>query len=360
MPDLEMSATVSGRGLEVKFCVPAGEVLAVLGPNGAGKSTTGAVLAGLLHADRAVVRVGDRTLTDTTRGVAVPAHRRRVGLLAQDPLLFPHLTVLGNVMFAAPARARSRSHARRLLDRIGVGDLADRRPATLSGGQAQRVALARALAAEPDALVLDEPLAGLDVATAASMRCVLRDVLTDGGRPAVLITHDLLDVLGLATRVIVLESGRITETGRVVDVLSAPRSRFGARIAGVNLVRGVACGPGALRTALAGQTWHGLAAEPLAAGDEAVAVFRPGSVAVYRERPSGSPRNAVQVPITGLEISGSVVRVRAAEQADGGPGLAADVTPEAFAELALAVGEQVWFTVKTQEVGLHAGRRSEA
>lgn len=360
MADLQMSAIVAARGLDVAFSVAAGEVLAVLGPNGAGKSTTAAVLAGLLRADRATVRVGDRTLTDTDRGVAVPIHDRRVGLLLQDPLLFPHMNVQANVAFAARRHGDAQARAARWLDRVGAAELGGRKPGMLSGGQAQRVALARALAAEPDMLVLDEPLAGLDVASAAAVRAMLRRILAEGSRPAVLITHDLLDVLGLADRAMVLEEGHAAEIGPVTDVLAAPRSHFGARFAGVNLVRGVVIGLAGLRDASepgSGQTWHGIAAEALALGSDAVAVFAPGAVSVYRDRPHGSPRNSIRVRIAGLEVIAGVVRVRAAEQADGGPGLAAAVTPEALAELRLAVGEQVWFTVKTQEVSLHASCR---
>ncbi|MFM9033374.1 MAG: sulfate/molybdate ABC transporter ATP-binding protein [Mycobacterium sp.] len=357
MADLEVSATVEERGVDVSFGVSEGEVLAVLGPNGAGKSTTASVVAGLLRADRAAIRVGPRTLTDTARGVHVPVHDRRVGVLMQDPLLFPHLSVRGNVLFAAGRRDDGRTRARLWLERVGAAGLSDRRPAELSGGEAQRVALARALAAEPEVLLLDEPLAGLDVAAAASVRRALRDVLGQGGaRPVVLVTHDLLDVVGLADRVLVMECGRIVESGSVADVLAAPRSAFGARIAGVNLVRGVVTAPGALRTA-GGQTWHGLPAEPLPAGADAVAVFSPASVAVYTDQPHGSPRNSVRAPVASLEVAGPVVRVRAAAQPDGWPGLAADITPEAVAELGLIVDFPAWFTVKTQEVSLHAASR---
>lgn len=364
MPDLHVQATVVDRGLDVGFSVAAGEVLAVLGPNGAGKSTTAAVIAGLVDADSAMVRIGDRTLTDTARGVSVPTHDRRVGLLHQDPLLFPHLRVLGNVEFAARRhtdRARARAAARGWLEAVGIADLADRRPAEISGGQAQRVALARALAADPEVLILDEPLSGLDVSAAATARAVLRQVFTAGSRPVLLITHDVLDVLALADRVMVLDGGRVVEVGSVGRVLAAPRSGFGARIAGLNLVRGVRVGPGLLRTPT-GQMWHGTEAyQPadelagdLATGADAVAVFAPAAVAVFRQQPQGSPRNSVSAPIAEIEASGPVVRVRMGEQDDGTPGLAADVTVDAVADLRLIVGERVWFTVKTQGVTLHA------
>lgn len=367
---LSVAAVVASRGVDVEFTVAPGEVLAIVGPNGAGKSTVAAVIAGLLDADSAVIRIGDRTLTDTTRGVHVRAHDRGVGLLLQDPLVFPHMSVRGNVEFAARRRratpglrggARTRRDARAAaaawLSRVGVPELAGHKPGRLSGGQAQRVALARALAAEPDVMLLDEPLAGLDVAAAAEMRTLLRTLAAAGGARAMLvITHDLLDVLTLADRVLVLEAGTISELGPTTAVLTAPRSRFGARFAGINLVRGVLCAPATVRGPTA--VWRGVAAEELAAGQQAVAVFTPAAVAVYRTQPHGSPRNSVEVRICGLEAIGSRVRVHTDEQADGAPGLAADVTAEAVAELGLAVGDRVWFTVKAQEVGVHAAARA--
>ncbi|HEX7823983.1 MAG TPA: ATP-binding cassette domain-containing protein, partial [Mycobacterium sp.] len=169
MSGVELRAVVRDRGLDVEFAVAAGEVLAVLGPNGAGKSTMMHVLAGLVRPDEGRVVVGDRVLTDTATGVMVATYARRVGLLLQDPLLFPHLDAATNVAFGPRSgkhlgRKDSRAAARRWLDEVDAGDLAGKMPRQLSGGQAQRVALARALAADPDVLLLDEPLTGLDVA----------------------------------------------------------------------------------------------------------------------------------------------------------------------------------------------------
>lgn len=360
MAELRVAATVAERRLDVEFDVAAGEVLAVLGPNGAGKSTIMHVISGLLHPDTGVVQVGTRTLTDTAAGVAVPPHDRRVGLLLQNPLLFPHLSARGNVEFAprsrGAGRVRARQAATRWLAEVGVSELAGRKPGQLSGGQAQRVAIARALAAEPEVLLLDEPLAGLDVAVAASVRAVLRRVAAADGRATVLITHDLLDVLTLADRVMVIEEGKIAEIGPVAEVLAAPRSLFGARIAGVNVVRGSLAGPHMLR-AVDGTSWHGTPSDDLAGQPAAVAVFTPAAVAVYRDHPTGSPRNCVKVTVAELDSSGATVRVRGEEQADGAPGVAADITAEAAAELRLAAGDAVWFTVKAQEVALHPAAR---
>jgi molybdate transport system ATP-binding protein len=358
MSELSLRAVVAGRGVHIEFGVAAGEVLAVLGPNGAGKSTALHIIAGLVRPDNGVVQLGDRVLTDTAAGTFVPTHARRVGLLLQEPLLFPHLSVAANVTFAARsghrrlARGDSREAAARWLAQVDAGDLAERMPRQLSGGQAQRVALARALAADPDVLLLDEPLAGLDVAAATAMRRLLRGVLTRDGRSAVLITHSLIDVLTLADRVMILESGRIAETGAVAAVLAAPRSQFGARFAGVNLIMGVAGSDGALTTEWSA-AWHGNPGADVVAGDHAVAVFSPAAVAVYRDKPHGSPRNTVEVTVAELDSMGPAIRVRTDEQPDGAPGLAADITAESAAELRLVPGERVYFVVKAQEVTVH-------
>jgi molybdate transport system ATP-binding protein len=346
---IALRAVVESRGVDIEFDVAAGEVLAILGPNGAGKSTALHVIAGLMRPDRGEVRVGQRTLTDTAAGVHVPTHDRRVGLLLQDPLLFPHLKVSRNVAFALRSSHAAAAH---WLAEVDAAELGDRMPRQLSGGQAQRVALARALAAEPDVLLLDEPLSGLDVGAATAMRRVLRRVLAQDGRSAVLITHDLLDVLTLADRVLVLEGGKVAEYGSMATVLASPRSRFGARFAGVNLVGGTTDEHGVLTTQW-GAVWHGSPGAELMGGGPAVALFKPATVAVYRDKPHGSPRNTVEVTVAELDSRGPVIRVRADEQPDGAPGLAADITAESAAELRLEPGDHVYFSVKAQEVTVH-------
>ena len=367
MSELQLRAVVENRQLDVEFSVSAGEVLAVLGPNGAGKSTALHVIAGLVRPDVGVVRLGARVLTDTAAGVDVATHDRRVGLLLQDPLLFPHMSVAANVAFGPhsrrrmfrSARAGQRATAVRWLREVDAEQFADRKSRQLSGGQAQRVAIARALAAEPDVLLLDEPLTGLDVAAAAAVRAVLRNVVTRSGCAVILITHDLLDVFTLADRVLVLESGKIAEIGPVADVLAAPRSHFGARIAGINLVNGTIGADGSLH-ARSGDHWHGMAAQELGNGQDAIAVFPPTAVAVYRDPPHGSPRNCVELTVAELGVRGSAVLVRGREQADGAPGLAAEITVDAAAELRLTPGEDVWFSVKAHEVALYPAAQRHA
>jgi molybdate transport system ATP-binding protein len=357
---IEVRAVVESRSLDVEFTVPPGHVLALLGPNGAGKSTILQVIAGLVDPDTGAVRVGSRVLTDTSAGVGVPTYDRRVGLLMQDALLFPHLSVAANVSFGARSGRRlgrnaSRAAAEHWLAEVEAANLADRKPRQLSGGQAQRVALARALAADPEVLLLDEPLTGLDVGVATAMRKVLRRVLVRDGRSSVLVTHDLLDVVTLADQVIVVEGGRIVEAGPTAAVLAAPRSGFGARFAGVNLVSGVA-GPNATLVTNGRQTWHGRFDDEIAPGEPVVATFHPSAVAVYRDEPHGSPRNTVEVVVAELDGRGPAIRVRADEQLDGSPGLSADITAESAAALRLGPGERVYFTVKAQEVSIHSVR----
>jgi molybdate transport system ATP-binding protein len=344
--------------LDVELTAAPGEVLAVLGPNGAGKSTLLAVLAGLLRPDGGHVRMGEETVTDVEAGIHVPPHRRGVGLLAQQALLFPHLTALGNVAFGPRAQGVPRRdaevRARELLAAVDTLALADRRPAQMSGGQQQRVALARALAPGPELLLLDEPLAALDVDAAPAMRSLLRRIIRDRKQTALLVTHSALDALVLADQVVVLTGGNLVEQGPTREVLARPRSPFTARIAGLNLISGVAC-PDGLRTP-DGLLVSGLH-DRVDEGEPAVAVFPPSAVAVYATRPEGSPRNVLPVRLAAIEPRGDVVRLRAGT-ADGGPawvdGLAADVTPAAVADLAVEPGAQLWFVVKATEVGVHA------
>jgi molybdate transport system ATP-binding protein len=342
-----LAFTVVDRDVDLAFEVAAGETVALLGPNGSGKSTALAVAAGLIRPDAGRVELDGRVLTDAATGVRVAPHARRTALLGQEPLLFPHLDALENVAFgprsAGTPRASARAAAQRWLDEVGTGELARRRPAQLSGGQAQRVAVARALAAEPRLLLLDEPLAALDVAVLPALRQTLRRVLA--GRTAVVVTHDPLDALLLADRVVVLSAGRVVEEGPSADVLSRPRSPFAARLAGLNLVSGL-WRSGSVETA-DGLRVHGLVTgEAPAEGAGAIATFRPAAVAVYRNPVEGSPRNAFEVAITEIEPLADLVRVHAGA-------LHADVTVQAAAELDLEAGLLVTFSVKATEVAVY-------
>ena len=346
----ELSCVVAERDVEVAFQVASGETLAVLGPNGSGKSTALGVAAGLVAADSGRVVLEGRVLTDVGAerpGIRVPPHDRRMALLGQEPLLFPHLDALENVAFgprsAGSGRSAGRRTAQQWLDEVGVGELSQRRPSQLSGGQAQRVAVARALAAEPALLLLDEPLAALDVAVLPALRQALRRVLA--GRSAVLVTHDPLDALLIADRVVVLSQGRVVEQGKATEVLSRPRSPFAARLAGLNLVAGV-WRDGCVETAEGLRVMGQVEGGPIAAGEAAIATFRPTAVAVCRNRVEGSPRNELTVTVTELEPLADLIRVHAGL-------LHADVTVQAAAELDLAAGQPVRFVVKATEVSVY-------
>lgn len=345
-----LTATVEHRGLGVDLSLADGETVAILGENGAGKSSILEIAAGMLLPDHGTVTVDERLLTEVDRGrtrVDVPPHRRGIALLAQDPLLFPHLTVRDNVAFGPRSAGRSRRGSEELaahwLTEVGAEELADRKPGQVSGGQAQRIAVARALAADPRLLLLDEPMAALDVAVTPALRQTLRRVLAD--RTTVIVTHDVLDALLLADRVVVLDRGVVVEDGPSRDVLARPRSGFAARLAGLNLLTGTWTGDHvrlADGTAVAGM----VAAVAPGVGDAAVATFRPSAVAVYREIGAGSPRNAFRSVIQELEPLGDVIRLRTAT-------LNADITPQAVAELDLAPGTEVTFTVKATEVSVY-------
>jgi molybdate transport system ATP-binding protein len=345
-----------GRGsfeLSVEFHVPAGSVLAILGPNGSGKSSILGSLSGLLSPRRARIRLADRVLHDDS--VDLPAHDRAIGLLSQDPLLFPHLSALDNVGFAPRSRGatrqRSREIARKWLTEVDALELADRKPSQLSGGQAQRVAVARALAGEPDLLLLDEPFAALDVDSAPAIRGLLRRVLrAQSERSTVLVTHDPLDALALADHVLVLANGQVVEYGPTREVLSAPRTAFTARIAGLNLITGVAAEAG-LRTP-DGLLIAGIPADDVVLDEAAVAVFAPSAVAVYTEGHPGSPRNTADAVVSSLEPHGPVIRLRASGEGWAN-GLTADLTPGAVAELGLEPGTPITLSIKATSVAVH-------
>ena len=353
MSSVHVQARLEQRDVEFDFSLEDGKVLAVLGPNGAGKSSLLLLIAGLLRPDGGRIALGDRVVTDTRAGVFVPPHDRGVAMLSQQALLFPHMTVAANVAFAPRCKGHSRSDSRataqRWLEAVDAAAFAARRPAQLSGGQAQRVAVARALAAEPQVLLLDEPMAALDVTAAPALRRLLRDILRGSHRTAVIVTHDLLDALAIADEVIVVDGGRIVESGPVRQVLASPRSGFAARIAGVNLVSGVISEPGVLQTAWTASI-AGIGGPPQ--GAAAVALFRPTAVAVHRTAPHGSPRNVIPVTVAEMDLHGTTVRIRAGDQADGAPGLAADITAAAAADLDLAPGQDLFFVVKALEVEL--------
>ncbi|MFF8375411.1 ABC transporter permease [Streptomyces sp. NPDC015661] len=318
-----------------------GTTIAVVGPNGAGKTTLLRALLGLTPRAHAELTLGG---TDVT---ALPPHRRRVAWVPQDGALFPHMTALANTAYGLRAQGVPRTEARRAarhwLDRLGVGHLAHRRPGQLSGGQAQRVALARALAARPRLLVLDEPLAALDQTTRGHVRHTLRTHLAGFGGVCLIVTHDPVEAVSLADRVLVLDEGRALQDDSPAEVTRHPRSPWVARMLGRNAWPGTAIAEG-LALEEGGVL---VAADPPAVGTAALAIVAPEAVSVHREKPAGSPRNVW--PGTVREITASGSRLRVLVTSDGVPDLVAEITPQAAAELGLADGVPVWTSVKATE-----------
>ncbi|MEV7085753.1 ABC transporter permease [Streptomyces sp. NPDC093085] len=321
-----------------------GTTIAVVGPNGAGKTTLLRALLGLTPRAHAALRLGDLDVG------GLPPHRRGVAWVPQNGALFPHLSALANTAYGLRAqgvrRAEARRGAQRWLDRLGVGHLAHRRPHQLSGGQAQRVALARALAARPRLLLLDEPLAALDQTTRARVRHTLRGHLDTFGGVCLIVTHDPVEAVSLADRVLVLDEGEVLQDAPPAEVTRHPRSPWVARMLGRNAWPGVA-GPDGFALDGGGRL---VVAEPAPAATRALAVIAPEAVAVHRERPGGSPRNVW--PGTVREITALGSRLRVLITSDEAPDLIAEITHEAAAELALADGAAVWTGVKATEVTL--------
>lgn len=346
--------------LDVDLDVAAGEIVAILGPNGAGKSTLLGAISGLIRPTSGRVTVAGRVVAQRTASarVFVPPERRRIGLLSQDPLLFPHLSAIENIAFGQRVQGRPRADAKRdareWLNAVGLAGLGDRRPAALSGGQRQRVAIARALAARPDVLLLDEPLAALDVQTATHIRRLLSERLTATGTTAIVVTHDVLDAIVLADRCAIVNAGRIIDDGPKARVLGHPKTQFIAALAGVNLLEGVSDGAaGVVRPdgrAIRGHVMGG----PIAAGRPASAVFSPSAVSISAPRAAaarGADRtdgNRWSATIEALEPSAAGVRVRAREI----PEMVIDVSPAAAVDLDLSIGAGIVLSVDPSDVAI--------
>ena len=339
--------------LEVAVSVPAGHTVALLGPNGAGKSTAVAAIAGLLPIDEGVISLDGTVLDDPTNRIFVPAEARQIGVVFQDYLLFPHLSVIHNVAFGLRTRKVGRDEAfdrsRVWIGRLGLADLEQRKPTDLSGGQAQRVALARALVTEPAALLLDEPLSALDVTTRTDMRRVLGEHLAAFDGPRLLITHDPTEAFLLADEVHIVEAGMITQAGTPDDIRLRPRTSYAADLAGSNFFIASAR-EGVLK--VADHVLH--VADPPPDG-AVVVTIHPTAVSIHTSQPTGSPRNTWATTIDRVERLGTRVRLRV------GPPLpmTAEVTETARADLAIEVGSKVWVAVKATEIGVQNDEKKE-
>lgn len=252
--DLSLRIRQGSFTLSASARVVPGEVLGIIGANGSGKSTLLGAIAGSHRLDDGIVRLNDRVLSHRTGGgaeVAIRRPERRIGLLDQRALLFPHLDARDNIAFAPRALGAHRREADRTaeswLDRVGLPGRGDARPRDLSGGQQQRVAIARTLAAEPELLLLDEPFAALDVTSRSELRSIVAAEAQRLSIPIIIVSHDPLDLIALADRMIVLESGRVAQEGPVTSVLEFPATPFAAAFTGRALLRGTSGDTGDLR-----------------------------------------------------------------------------------------------------------------
>lgn len=343
--DAQVGLDLGTLHLDVGLTATPGEVVAVVGPNGAGKTTLLRAIAGLLPLGRGRVEVGGRLVEDPSAGVRLPAQQRHLGVVFQEHLLFPHLTVLENVAFGPRARGtpavEARARAREWLARVGLEAVAGTRPAALSGGQSQRVALARALAPDPAVLLLDEPMAALDVDARRAVRRELARHLAAFAGPTLLVTHDPLEAISLADRIVVLEAGRVVQDDAPGEIARRPRSAWAARLVGLNHYHGRLDGHTVTLDGGAELTVAGTAK----AGEVAV-VIHPRAVALHPERPHGSPRNVWRATVDALDIHRDDVRVHL----DGPVPIVAQVTAAALADLELTEGRSIWAAVKATEI----------
>jgi molybdate transport system ATP-binding protein len=335
--------------LKVSLAAEPGQVLGLLGPNGAGKSTLLSAVAGLTPVSAGRITLAGRVLDDADQGTFVEASGRPIGFVFQNYRLFPHMSVADNVAFSPLARGQGKQAARSAasywLGRLGLTELAGRKPSQLSGGQAQRVALARALAGQPSLLLLDEPLSALDAGTRLDVQAELKRHLADFSGPCLLVTHDPIEALVLADQVVVLEAGRIVQVGTPALIARQPGTDYVAKLVGLNLYAGRADGSAVALTG--GGTFvipdHGQH------GDVLVAV-RPSAITVSTQPPqSSSARNTWQAKITGLTLLADRVRL----DLDGPPAALVDVTPAAVSDLSLDPGSQVWLTVKATDLEVY-------
>lgn len=344
----DIALTLGALELEAGLSVEAGETVVLVGKNGAGKTTLLRALAGLVPLSRGRVTLDDVVLEDTSMGRRVPVQRRPIGFVFQDYLLFEHMTVLDNVAFGLRAqrvrRAQAHSKARAWLERMDVDSCAGLRPSALSGGQAQRVALARALAKSPRLLLLDEPLAALDAGARVSVRHELMKHLDDFDGVRVVVTHDPVEAMLLGSRIVVVESGRVVQSGSVEELRQRPRTPYVANLLGLNLWRGRAGGGGVVVL----ESGAELVVPEAPAGDVLVAVH-PRTVALFLDRPAGSPRNVWPGEIASIETTGELARVHV----EGRVPVTALVTGPAATELGLVRGRAVWVAIKATEISVY-------
>jgi molybdate transport system ATP-binding protein len=345
-----------------------GAMLVLFGPSGAGKTTILRQIAGLERPDTGTIRFGDQVWCDIAARQWRPPQQRRVGIVFQEPTLFPHLTVRDNIRYglrsgrdqvADGGQTGVRTGVRHVSDPVaeiagllGIADLENRYPRALSGGEAQRVALARALTPGPRLLLLDEPFAALDAPTRLRLRREVRALLQATGTPGVLVTHDRTEALALGDAVAVVIGGRIRQVGPISDVFSRPDDVDVAASLGIEAVlpaRVVASASGMLDVRVGDVVLHVAEREPIETGSDVYACIRAEDVTLETDAAGkASTRNHLAARIVGIAPEGPIDRIAL----DCGFPLDALITRRSREELQLKVGTQVTAAIKATSVPL--------
>jgi molybdate transport system ATP-binding protein len=386
MLDVHLNTHLNTFHLQVDFRIEAGKTLVLLGESGAGKSTVLRLLAGLLQPDSGSICLNETVYCDTARRIVVPPQERSYGYVFQDYVLFPHLTVFENVAFGLRAqhlsRLEIRTRVRDALACVQLSGLEQRHPSQLSGGQQQRVALARAVVLAPQLLLLDEPLAALDVQTRREVRHTLRQLLSALAVTTVMVTHHYLDALFFGDQILVLDHGYVIQQGGQQELREQPRSSYVAELAGVNFFRGRIIGYESDTTCRIriGHTVGGEGHEvrqiypdeviaslretdpleqKLAPGTEANVVIDPRSITLHTAPPEGSARNLLRGEIVHiLYLAGSTghddgrVRISLSLEPGNLP-LTAEITETSAIRMHLAKGQHIYATFKATEASVY-------
>ena len=361
--------------LIVDFQVEKGKTLVLLGESGAGKSTVLRLLAGLLYPEKGHIALDGVVYFDSEQQIAIAPQERPFGYVFQDYVLFPHLTVFENVAFGLRAQHVARHIVRQrvleALEQVHMADLAQRSPAQLSGGQQQRVAIARALVLQPQLLLLDEPLAALDVQTRREVRQELRRLLTEAGITTVLVTHHYLEALLFGERILVLDHGCVIQQGDQYALREYPRSSYIAELVGVNFFRGHIVRYEANTLCIvrlddsqqpveviAALRERGQSNEPPAPGDEAFVVVDPRSITLYLSPPDSSARNVFYGEIVHILPSRTAANGDSSVRVSimlhhASPPLTAEITEASANRLGLQEGKMVYATFKATEASAY-------
>mgnify|MGYP000870516622 FL=1 len=363
---VELVAKLPERSIDnARLEVSPGQFLTLIGPNGCGKSTLCLMIAGLLRT-QGYLKIADKTLDEPGwHGTFVSPGKRPVALLAQNPGIFTHMSVLDNVAFGprcqGQGRRRARQRAWQELCAVGASHLAYRQGGELSGGQAARVALARALATSPQVLVLDEPMAALDVQARSQLRARIRERTRTRAITVVMVSHDLVDIASLSDAVAVMDAGKLITQGPTTEILSTPSTEFVASLTGASLLNGTLAGDEATPLLKLGKglslrlsQWPQANADEPAwqMGAKAVALINSDAIALYPQQPKGSPRNVIPVSVSSLDGDGAVVSL-SLRLADG-QRLRTRLTAAAIAELGIEVGTSLFAVIKATAITLEA------